>query len=207
MVKLLIADDHPIVRNGIKALLQAEESFEIVGEAQDGQEAYDKIIELKPDVAVVDMSMPVMTGMELLVKLDENEIDVNIIILSNYDDDDYILGAIKAGAKAYLLKDSELETIIDTINNVKEGELSYSQRVTKVLVNEFTNTDKKEKLTNSELKVLKELSEGNSSKMIADTLCISKRTVETHRYRILKKLGAHNVADLIRIAIEEKLLQ
>ena len=206
MIKIVIADDHPIVRNGVKTVLSLEENFEIIAEAADGEDAFEKIYNLNPQVAVVDMSMPKLNGLGLLEKIKQAKLCVNVIVLSNYDDEDYILGSIKAGAKAYLLKDIDLDALIQTINAVKDGEPFYSQRVAKILANQFTNEDKKEKLTTAELNVLKEIAKGNSSKMIADILNVSTRTVETHRYRILKKLGAQNSADLIRIAIEQKIV-
>ena len=206
MIQLIIADDHPIVRSGIKSILSTEKSFNIIDEAVNGEDAYDKIITKNPNVAVIDMSMPKMNGIELLNKLKKNKIKNNVIILSNYDDKEYIIESIKAGAKAYLLKDVELEILTETIKRVSNGDSYYSQRVSKILADHISNDTKIAKLTKMELKVIKEIALGNNSFLIAKNLDVGKRTIDTHRYRIMKKFNTHNSIELLKIAKKNRII-
>ena len=204
--KVVIADDHPLMRGGIKSIINEVERFEVVAEASDGEEAIQKIDSQKPDLIILDISMPKKTGLEVLRNYKNKELEYKFIILSNYQEDEYIVEAVRLGAKAYVLKDIEANNIVSVLDTVLSGKTYYSQEIMSVLVNIMSNPNESSSVTTKEKEVLKLISEGMSSKMIADALFVSVRTIETHRYNIMKKLDVNNTAELVKKALKLKII-
>lgn len=211
-IKVLLVDDHPLVLDGISARLEGEESLSVIGMANDGQQALQKAAELKPDVVLMDISMPVMNGFEAAERFRQQQPEVKVLILSMHDDREYILKLIKCGAAGYVLKDVSSSELITAIETVYKGGTYFSSGASQSLFSEFDpvadDEEKKtvEPLTSREKDVLKLLAEGNSNKEIARELDISVRTVETHRQNIKAKLDIHTAAGLARYAIEHNLI-
>ncbi len=213
VVKIVLADDHNIVRNGIKSLLENEPGIKVVGESEDGEGAFEMVMQLKPDILISDINMPKLNGIELTEKLVATGIETNILILSMYNDEAYILRSVEAGVMGYLPKDAEYEEILKAINSLVRGDMYYNADVTRILTSSLVRSnhikrelDKFGELTKREKEVLKNIVEGNSNKIIAEHLFISTRTVDTHRTNIMKKLRAKNTADLVRKAIQNDLI-
>ena len=212
-VKIFLADDHSILRDGLKMILENEEEFNIVGEAGDGREAYDMIEKLKPDVAVLDISMPSMSGIELSRHLKKYLPDTKILILSRHDKDEYIRQVLQYGVEGYILKDDASEELIKAVKEVMKGNLYLSPRLATGIIREVitlqgeTEADTPEDspfdiLTPREREVLKLVAEGSNSREIAEILHISPQTVKTHRVNIMRKLDIHKVNDLVAYAIK-----
>ena len=209
ITKVLIADDHGIVRKGISTLINSIEGMEVVGEASNGPEALSKLDDLKPDILLVDISMPEMNGLQVLDAVREKGWPAKVVILSMHNDEEYVLKAINSGASGYLLKNADDNEIVEGIRTVARGQVFYSSYVSQVMVNSLrkpAKEDSSEGITKREKEVLKYIVEGLSNKEIADKAFISTRTVDKHRASVMKKLNARNAADLVRITIERKLL-
>lgn len=208
-IRIVLADDHPMIRAGFKSMLDKNERFEIVGEAGNGKELIDCAIEVNPDIILVDISMPVMSGLDVLEELSKNIPGVRLIVLSMHEEREYILQALKSGAVGYLLKNIERFELERAIMTVYEGGKYFSPMVTNILAEAVSkpeaNNDVAE-VTPREKEVLELVAKGNSTKQIADLLGISIRTVESHRINMLKKLKVNNTAGLIKKAIELKIL-
>jgi two-component system, NarL family, response regulator NreC len=208
MISIMLADDHPIVRQGLKALLESEQNFQLVGEAGDGLEAVRLAIRLKPDVLVTDVMMPGLNGLEVTRQVTKSLPQTRVIILSMYTDDSYVLEALKNGATGYVLKDSQATDLVEAIREVAAGnrylspplserELElYAQRI------ELVPADPYELLTTREREVLHLVAEGRTSAEIAQQLFISPRTAEGHRANLMRKLGIQNNAELVRYALK-----
>jgi two-component system, NarL family, response regulator NreC len=208
MISIMLADDHPIVRQGLKALLESEQNFHLVGEAGDGLEAVRLAIRLKPDVLVTDVMMPGLNGLEVTRQVTKSLPQTKVIILSMYTDDSYVLEALKNGATGYVLKDSQATDLVEAIREVAAGnkylspplserELElYAQRI------ELVPSDPYELLTTREREVLHLVAEGRTSAEIAQQLFISPRTAEGHRANLMRKLGMQNNAELVRYALK-----
>jgi len=208
--KVLIADDHSIVRKGITALIASLDNMEVVGQAVDGKDTLQKVKELTPDLLLVDISMPELTGLEVLSHLRDEGSEMLIIILSMHNEEEYVLRALNSGANGYLLKNADDDEIAKGIQAVVNGETYYSNHVSQILINSLRKPTKKdgdEDLTSREKEVLGLIVEGLSNKEIADKAFISARTVDKHRAKIMKKIGARNAADLVRITLEKGLLK
>ncbi|MDQ3020965.1 MAG: response regulator transcription factor [Bacteroidota bacterium] len=210
-IKIVIADDHPIFRNGLKQIIDTEKSIKIVGEADNGQKALELIKELSPDIAILDIDMPKLTGLEVLKNLKED--NVKIIFLTMYAEEDIFDEAMNLGIKGYVLKDSAVNDIIECISTVYEDNYYISPSVSNFLVNRRkklnelrSNNPNLQKLTFAEKKVLKFISENKTSKEIADVLFLSSRTIENHRTNICNKLNLKGSHSLIKFAIENKAL-
>ena len=208
-ISVLIADDHAVVRDGISMRLSREPNIQVVGEASNGQRAVEQALDLCPDIVLMDISMPVMNGLEATEKLRARNPKIKVLILTMHDKKEYVLSIMKLGAQGYILKDIPAKEMIYGINRVYSGEDFYCASVLKLL----TDTNKETKsfsahkpLSNREKVVLNLVSKGYSSKTIASQLFISIRTVETHRHNIMKKLDIHSSAGLSRYAIENKIL-
>ena len=213
VVKIVLADDHSIVRNGIRSLLENEPGIKVVGESEDGESAFDLVMKLKPDILISDINMPKVNGIELTEKIVATGIPTHILILSMYNDEAYILRSVEAGVMGYLPKDAEYGEIIKAIKSLARGEMYYNADVTRIITNSLVRSnhikrelDKFGELTKREKEVLKNIVNGNSNKIIAEKLFISTRTVDTHRTNIMKKLRAKNTADLVRKAIQNDLI-
>ncbi|MCP4598258.1 response regulator transcription factor [Neptuniibacter sp.] len=211
-IRVLLVDDHPLVLDGISARLEGEESLEVVGMANDGKQALEKAQELKPDVVLMDISMPVMNGFEAAERFREEQPEVKVLILSMHDDREYIVKLIKCGAAGYVLKDVSSSELISAIETVNRGGTYFSSGASQSLFSEFDQQQAvkeeplREALTGREKDVLKLLAEGNSNKEVARVLNISVRTVETHRQNIKSKLDIHTAAGLARYAIENQIV-
>jgi len=217
-VKIVLADDHSIVRDGIKSTLGSEKAISIIGEASNGKDAVELIAKLKPDVAILDITMPEMTGLEAVKKISELGINTKCLVLSMHDKEEYIMEAIESGAHGYLLKDTEKEEFIKAIYTVAKGEKYFSIVVSGILVNGYlqkvksgtplvkSNDETEDSLlTKREKNILKMVVDGHNNKEIADELMISVRTIETHRGNIMKKLKVKNAVEMVKKALEEKL--
>lgn len=217
-IRIVLADDHVIVRDGIKALLESANDINVVGEASNGLEALKLAKELHPDLIVMDIRMPEMNGIEATKLLPEQSPDVKSLILSMHDMEEYVLRSIDSGAYGYLLKDTSKEEFIKAIRTIHQGEKYFSSAISNILVNNYINKKKQPEiqphepasakfdLTRRESQILSYVVDGMSNKEIAEILEKSVRTVETHRFNIMKKLNVKNIAELIKIAREQNLV-
>jgi len=212
-IRVLIADDHAIVRQGIRQVLDGTEGIQVVGEAGDGIEAFTRAQELVPDVVVLDVSMPGESGLDVAKRLKRALPATRVLMLSVYDNTEFVLEAVRAGADGYLLKDSSPSDLRGAIRKVVAGESAFSaaaaRQLSTALREEEENREKAERiasLTPREVDVLRHVVSGRTNKETAAALGISHRTVETHRENILKKLGVRSVAELTRLAIEMGML-
>ncbi len=209
--KVVIADDHQIVRNGLVALFENEETIDVVGEAHDGAEALELVTTLNPDIVISDISMPKLSGIQLAEKIASVSEEVSVLILSMHNDQDYILDALNAGARGYLPKDADEYEIIAAVKNLAKGKMFFSSSISDVLATRILKknvpVEKEEKLTQRELEVLGFIVDGFSNKEIAEQLKVSKRTVDSHRSNLMEKLKANNTADIVRIAFRKDLVE
>ncbi|SHJ00241.1 response regulator transcription factor [Pseudozobellia thermophila] len=218
--KIVLVDDHSLVRDGIRALLESEEDLEVIGEGASGKEALALVDEKEPDVLIIDIRMPVMTGIEAVKELKSRNSPVKSIILSMHDSEEYILQSVGAGAMGYLLKDTGKAEFIKAIHTVRDGGKYYSGDISNVLVNHLLNpakegiegpkrnkaADNPFDLTNKELQVLKLVLSGLTNKQISEKLQNSKRTIETHRFNLMRKMEVKNLIDLSKKAQEYNLV-
>ncbi len=209
-IKVILADDHSVVRKGIKMLISGDESIEIMGEAASGTEALQMVKRLDPNIIITDISMPGMSGIELTEKIKTEHPTTKVLVLSTHNDEEYILRSFEAGALGYLPKDTEEDEFIAAIRTVAGGDVYYTNEVsnilTKSLIKKKRMFDDTRDLTEREKEILKLIVEGLSNKEIGDKLFISVRTVDTHRRNIMDKIEAKNTAELVRKAIEDKLI-
>lgn len=204
-IKVLIVDDHPVVRKGLWSCLSTKDTLKIVGEAVDGDDAIRKVRELLPDIVLMDLHMPKKDGLEVTDALRKEAPQVKVIILSMQGTRDSVLRIIKAGARGYVLKDAPTDELVRAIESVQGGEAFFSPPVAQIALNQYvTDSDKGDPLTRlseREREVLGLIAEGKSNKEIAMHLGIGVRTTETHRERIMRKLDIHSVAGLTKFAI------
>lgn len=207
-MRVLLADDHQIVREGLRALLE-KAGHEVVGEASDGHEACKLARTLKADIAVLDLSMPLLNGMDAAREMRSLSPEVKTIMLSMYPDKRYVLQALKVGAKGYVLKSQAADDLLRAIREVGRGEVYLSPAVAESVVDAYVNkTDvAADPLTPRERQVMQLIAEGSTTKGVANTLNISFKTAESHRNHIMKKLGIHDVVALMRHAIQAGLVQ
>jgi DNA-binding NarL/FixJ family response regulator len=210
-IRILLADDHNILRDGLRVLLERQPGFEVVAEASDGREAVVLAEQHRPDVAVIDIAMPGLNGIEATRRICGLPFHIAVIILSMHSDDSYILRSLKAGARAYLLKDSAKADLIAAIRAVVEGNPFFSPRVTQVLQDsqqaiEDDKEDSYELLTGREREILQLVAEGKSNKEIASQLNLSTYTVDTHRSHVLRKLNLHSVPEVILYAVRKRII-
>ena len=209
--KIIIADDHKIMREGLKALIEKQPDMEVAAEAQDGLEVTKLARKLMPQVIIMDIGMPEMNGIDATRQIISENKEIKIIALSMHSDRRFVLEMLKAGASGYLLKDSAFEELVNAVHTVMSGQSYLSPRITDIVVKEYLyNMPKSEStvfnvLTVREREVLQLLAEGKSTKQIASTLNLSVKTVETHRQQIMDKLEIRTVAELTKYAIREGL--
>jgi DNA-binding NarL/FixJ family response regulator len=215
-INIVLADDHVLVRNGIKAMLESEPDIQVVGEAGNGSEALEKAKNLKPDILVLDIRMPEMSGLEAAARLNEYAPATKAVILSMHDSEDYVLQALDSGAYGYLLKDTDKNEFIKALKQIHGGNKYFSGAVSNVLANQLLNAkpanrsgtpvEDHYRLTKKEKEILRMIIDGKQNKDIADTFEKSVRTIETHRFNIMKKLGVNNGVDMINKAVKENLI-
>jgi DNA-binding NarL/FixJ family response regulator len=212
-LRLLLADDHAIVRRGLKSLLESEDSLDIVAEAGDGLEALRLAGEHHPDMLILDIAMPKLNGIEVAARAQKFPVPPAVIILSMHADESYILRALNAGARAYLLKDSTDEDLLPAVKAVGAGKPYFSPKVTAVLVEDYMRqlqsrglTDTYHLLTDREKEVLQLLAEGRSNKEVATLLELGLSTVETHRANLMQKLNLHNTAEIVLYAVRKGII-
>lgn len=211
--KIVLAEDHTILREGLKSLLSSSQDFEVIGEAADGREAIQCVEKLKPDLILIDLSMPRMNGMEAIREIRRLSKEVKIIVLTVHKSEEYILATFKAGADGYVLKDSTHEELLIAIKSVLKGKNYISPEISDKVLEGYLEGRRRlksktawETLTSREREILKLIAEGYKNKEIAEDLCISVKTVEKHRSNIMEKLNLHNVQALTAFAIEKGLV-
>ncbi|HYW47726.1 MAG TPA: response regulator transcription factor [Bryobacteraceae bacterium] len=212
--RIVLADDHTVVRKGLRLLLESYPGFQVVADAADGRQAVALAEEHRPDVVVLDVAMPILNGIEAARQISARLPRVAIVFLSMHADEAYVLKALKAGANAYLLKDSAEHDLIDAVKAVGEGKAFFSPAISKMLVEDYMRQmrerkveDSYELLTTREREILQLLAEGKSNKEAATLLNLSLYTVETHRGNILQKLNLHSTAELILYAIRKGVIR
>jgi DNA-binding NarL/FixJ family response regulator len=212
-IRILLADDHNVMRAGLKLLLESHPGFKVVSEASDGNQAVASAAALKPDVAVLDIAMPNLNGIEAAQRISGQFPQTSIIILSMHSDEGYVLRALKAGARGYLLKDSAESDLIQAITAVSDGKAFFSPEISKVLAEDYVREinmrgadDRYDLLTSRERELLQLLVEGKSNKDIAAQLNLSLYTVETHRRNLQTKLNLHSFPELILYAVRKGII-
>ncbi len=210
-IKILIADDHPVVREGLTAMISREEDFEVVGEAKTGKEAVEQAGTLKPDVVLMDLRMPEMDGVEAIQKIGASHPDIKFIILTTYSDDEYIFRGIEVGARAYLLKDAPREDLFRAIRAVYKGESLIQPVVASKVLDRFAELSRQaqspEMLSERELEVLRLMAKGSANKEIAAQLSITNSTVKTHITSIFQKLHASDRTEAVTQAIKKGIIK
>jgi len=210
-IKILIVDDHPVVREGIGAMLKHEPDFKIVGEASNGLEALDQARELSPDVILMDLRMPEMDGVEAITKIKEAKPEIKFIILTTYSDDEYIFKGIAAGARAYLLKDAPRDELFKAIRAVYRGESLIQPVVASRVLDKLAELSRKnpgaETLSEREVEVLRLMAKGTSNSNIADELSITQSTVKTHITSIFQKLNVTTRTEAVTTALKRGIIQ
>ncbi|MCW5555679.1 MAG: response regulator transcription factor [Verrucomicrobiae bacterium] len=209
-VRLLIVDDHPIVRKGIRLCLARHPQLEVVGEAGDGREALRRARDLQPDIVLMDIDMPEMSGLAAAEWMHRELPDVKVLILSMHSNTEYVLRIIQSGARGFVLKEAPAEELVRAIGIVHAGEAYFSPDVARVALNQFVHHQRQPaegaRLTGREVEVLTHIAEGLTNKEIASVLGVGIRTVETHRERMMRKLDIHSVAGLTRYALSKGLV-
>jgi two-component system response regulator NreC len=212
-IRILLADDHNVMRKGLRLLLESQPGFTVVCEAADGRQAVEQAEATQPDVAVLDITMPNLNGIEAAQRIVVASPGTSIVILSMHSDEGYVLRALKAGAKGYILKDSAESDLIEAIENVHKGKTFFSLEVSKMLVEDYVREirnkgtqDSYESLTSREREVLQLLAEGKANKEIAGALNLSLYTIETHRRNLQEKLNLHSFPELVLYAVRNQVI-
>jgi DNA-binding NarL/FixJ family response regulator len=206
-LRILIGDDHTLMRQGLRKILEERPDWEIVAEAGDGRSAVRETLALQPDVAVLDIGMPLLNGIEATAQITRKLPAVAVLILSMHADEAYVTQAVRAGARGYLLKDSAGPDLIGAISAVASGKSFFSPPIAKVVLDDYARRlgekgqDRYDALSEREREIFQLVAEGHSTKEIAELLSVSPTTVETHRAHILQKLDIHNTAELVRYAV------
>jgi len=209
-IRILLADDHTVIRSGLRLLLERQPGFKVVAEASDGRATVELTEALKPNVVVLDIGMPNLNGIDAARQITTHHPDIAVVILSMHADESYVLRALKAGARGYLLKDSPESDLVNAVHAVHENKAYFSPAISRMLVDDYMRQlrqrgveDSYELLTAREREVLQLLAEGKSIKDIANMLKLSPYTVETHRGNMLQKLNLHSTAELILYAVRK----
>lgn len=211
-IKVYLADDHKILRESLVILLEQEEDIEVIGEAQDGQQAFREIMNLKPDIAILDISLPKLNGLEVTERIRKDCPNVKIIILTMHKNEDFIARAYNLGVNGYLLKDNAFEELLKAIHVVSDGGTYLCADITATVISGFVRNYNEEKssgkhISSREREIIQLLAEGNSNKGIAQMLNISIKTVETHRSNVMHKLGFKSITDLVLYAVRNHIIE
>lgn len=212
-IRVFLADDHKILRESLVILLSQKENIEVVGAAGDGQEAYKKILELVPDIAVLDISIPRLNGLDLAERLRAELPGVKVVILTMHKSGEFVSKALCAGVRGYVLKDNALEELIECIELVYTNKIYLSQDITGIVVDGFVHNNRdgvesgESTISSREREILQLLAEGKSNKDISDLLNLSIKTVETHRANIMRKLNFKNITDLVLYAVRNHIIE
>jgi DNA-binding NarL/FixJ family response regulator len=210
--RVLLADNHPIVRAGIRAALEKIEGIEVVGEANDGREAVEMVQEIKPQLVFMDITMPVLNGLEATERINKASPQVRVIILSRHENEEYFWGALKRGASGYLLKRAALAELEAAVTRVAGGEIYLSKDISMQLLRRFPSQQSAlaksplEQLTERQREILQLIAEGQTTKAIALILKVSPKTVEYHRAKLMERLNIHDIPGLVRFALRQKLI-
>jgi DNA-binding NarL/FixJ family response regulator len=214
-LRILIADDHDLVRRGVKALLQSHEGWQICGEANTGREAVAKAEELKPDIAILDISMPDLNGLEAARRIRKASTGTEVLILSMHYSDQLIREIVDAGVRGYIVKSDSDRDLIIAVEALAKHQPFFTPHATEVILSNFNAGSRvtavpepiRDRLTSREREIVQLLAEGKSSKEIASSLSLSVKTVETHRANIMRKLDLHNVSELVRYAVRNQIVE
>lgn len=212
-IKVFLADDHKILRESLVILLSQQENIEVTGEAADGVEAFKGIVSLKPDIAVIDISLPKLNGIDLAARLHQELPETKVIILTMHKSEEFVARALQAGVMGYVLKDNALEELMLAIETVDQGDVFLSPSVTQLVVKGYLKGvpgggyAKTDPISTREREVLQLLAEGKSNREISDLLSLSVKTVETHRANIMRKLGFKNIIDLVLYAVRNHIIE
>jgi two-component system response regulator NreC len=213
-IRILLTDDHTLFRQGIKTLISAEPDMEVVGEAANGADAVTRAADVRPDVILMDIGMAGLSSSEATRQIRKNRPEAKVLFLTMYDDEDYLVECMEVGAGGYVLKDSPAQQLVSAIRDVNRGGSYLSPRMLSQLVDDFRSRIKSAHrlprfatLTTREREVLKVLAEGNSVKEIACSLNLSVKTVEAHKFNLMRKLDIHNKAQLVQYAIQKKIIK
>jgi DNA-binding NarL/FixJ family response regulator len=211
-LRIVVADDHELVHRGIRDLLQDQRGWKVVGVAVDGREAVEKVKRLKPDIAILDISMPEVDGLEATRRIREQAGKTQVLILTMHESDQMVRRVLEAGARGYVLKSDMAMQLVKAVKDVARGKTSLTPKVSEIVLEGFLKVaaeskESKALPTPREREIVRLLAEGKANKEIASTLGITARTVETHRARIMMKMGFHTLTDLIHYAIHEKIVR
>lgn len=211
-IRILLADDHTILRNGIRAILEDEPGMVVVGEAEDGRTAVSLACQLKPDIVIMDIAMPLMNGLEATRQIKRSCPAIKVIILSMHDNEEYIVQVLEAGAMGYILKDAAAKELIQALRTVHKGEAVLSPAITRIVIEDYLRwggirpTEDSDELSPREREILQLIAEGYTSKQISEMLVISIKTVQAHRNNLMQKLNLHNRGELVKYAIQKKII-
>jgi DNA-binding NarL/FixJ family response regulator len=214
-VRLLLADDHEIVRKGLRALLEGEPGWEVAAEVADGRDAVDKTRELKPDVAILDISMPLLNGLEAARQIVKDGSQTKVLVLTMHDSDPLIQQVLEAGARGYLLKSDAARDLVTAVDALRRNKTFFTPKVAQLVLEGYLDKNPKEaftdggcfRLTTRQREIVQLLAEGKSSKEVASALGVSVKTAETHRANIMRRLDCHSVTALVRYAIRNHIIE
>jgi DNA-binding NarL/FixJ family response regulator len=209
--RVLLADDHTMVRQGLVAILKSEPEFEVVGEASDGHEAVERAVALRPDVVVLDVGMPRLDGLEAARRIRKAVPETRILVLTMHEEEEYVLRMVRAGAAGYLVKDGAAAELVEAVRALKANKGYFAPRAARTLAAAYQENrpvpeDPYARLTDREREVFHLLIEGHTNAGAAEILCISPKTVDNHRTHIMEKLGVHSTAELVRFAAKHNLI-
>ena len=212
-IRILLVDDHTILREGLRSLLERQADFEVVAEAENGRQAVELARQFKPDVVLMDIAMPLLNGLEATEQIRDQTRCTQILILTHHDHEEYIRRALAAGAAGYLLKDTDSTELVNAIRAVQRGESILSPAVTRLVIEDYLRwgdirpAETSDGLTRREREILQLIAEGHTNKQIAEILCISIKTVQAHRSNLMNKLDLHDKAELVKYAIQKKIIE
>jgi DNA-binding NarL/FixJ family response regulator len=213
-IRILLADDHTLIRQGLRKLIEARPEWEVVAEAGNGRDAVRLALDLTPHVAIIDIAMPILNGIEATRQIVRRAPEIRVLVLSMYADEDYVTQVMKAGAAGYLLKDSADTDLTQAVNAVAEGKSFLSPAIAKTMLDEYVRhlaergiTDRYDALSEREREVFQLIAEGRSNKQMAELLFLSVSTIETHRAHIMEKLDVHNAAEMVLYAVRKGVIR